>query len=92
LFEVAGTLQVGERPERAAGGDMSITDAKSAQGGETLAKRFADYLNDIDNPADIAVLVRSFELSLRARKMSPKTTKRNSDTVLTEGSPSVPPI
>jgi hypothetical protein len=42
---------------------MSITDAKSAQGGETLAKRFADYLNDIDNPADIAVLVRSFELS-----------------------------
>jgi hypothetical protein len=58
---------------------MSITDAKAGPGGETLAQRFADYLKGIEDPADVAILVRSFELSLRARSMSPKTIKSYSD-------------
>jgi len=46
---------------------MSI-DATVRETGGTLAEHFSSYLDTVTNPSDIAVLVRSFELSLRAAK------------------------
>jgi len=60
---------------------MSITDAGVDRGSRTLADRFATYLENVTSPSDIALLVRSFELSLRAANRSPKTIKSYTDTV-----------
>lgn len=60
---------------------MSTTQAKVDGSGGTLSQRFSTYLETVTNPSDIAVLVRSFELSLRAANKSPKTIKSYTDTV-----------
>ena len=60
---------------------MSITDAGVHNDNRTLADRFATYLQNVTSPSDIALLVRSFELSLRAANKSPKTIKSYTDTV-----------
>jgi site-specific recombinase XerD len=60
---------------------MSITTSRAGGSVETLANRFAAYLATADSPSDIGVLVRSFELSLRATNKSPKTIKSYTDTV-----------
>ena len=60
---------------------MSITTSRVGGGVETLANRFAAYLATTNSPTDIGVLVRSFELSLRATNKSPKTIKSYTDTV-----------
>ena len=60
---------------------MSITDAKVSKGNGTLAERFSAYLETVTSPSDIALLVRSFELSLRAANKSPKTIKSYTDSV-----------
>ncbi len=44
---------------------MSTTDAKESKSSGTLAHRFTTHLEAVTSPSDIAVLVRSFELSLR---------------------------
>ena len=60
---------------------MSITDVKVNKGTRTLADRFAEHLETVTSPSDVALLVRSFELSLRAANKSPKTIKSYTDTV-----------
>ena len=50
---------------------MTITNARVSKTRGTHAERFSEYLNAVTNPSDIAVLVRSFELSLRAANKSP---------------------
>ncbi len=60
---------------------MSITDAEVKGGSRTLADRFAAHLETVTSPSDVALLVRSFELSLRATNKSPKTIKSYTDTV-----------
>ncbi len=60
---------------------MIITDARVDKGGSTLADRFAAHLETVTSPSDVALLVRSFELSLRAANKSPKTVKSYTDTV-----------
>ncbi len=60
---------------------MSTTDERVRSVSGTLAQRFSAYLETVTSPSDIALLVRSFELSLRAANKSPKTTKSYTDTV-----------
>ncbi len=60
---------------------MSITDAEVNKGNRTLAARFAAHLGNVTNPSDVAHLVRSFELSLRAANKAPKTIKSYTNTV-----------
>jgi hypothetical protein len=61
--------------------EMMITKTGVGAKRETLAERFAAYLETAAGPADVGILVRSFELSLRAANKSPKTIKSYSDTV-----------
>jgi hypothetical protein len=63
------------------GEEMSITDAGVDQGRRTLADRFPTYLENVTCPSDVALLVRSFEPSLRAANKSPQTVKSYADTV-----------
>jgi len=63
------------------GEEMSITDAGVNKGSRTLADRFTAYLENVTSSSHIALLVRSFELSLRAANKSPKTIKSYTDTV-----------
>jgi site-specific recombinase XerD len=60
---------------------MSTTGARVSKTSETLAERFSGHLETVTNPSNIAVLVRSFELSLRAANKSPKTIKSYTDSV-----------
>ena len=60
---------------------MTTTDARVNKSGGSLAERFSAYLETVRSPSDIGVLVRSFELSLRAAAKSPKTIKSYTDTV-----------
>jgi len=60
---------------------MSTTDAKTGTSNGTFGERFSTYLEAIKNPSDIALLVRSFDLSLRAANRSPKTIKSYTETV-----------
>jgi len=54
---------------------MSTTDTRVNSSSGTLAERFSAYLQTVTSPSDIALLVRSFELSLRAANKSLKTIK-----------------
>jgi len=60
---------------------MSSTDERVRNVSGTLTQRFSACLRTVTNPSDIALLVRSFELSLRATNKSPKTVKSYTDTV-----------
>jgi len=60
---------------------MSATDERVRSVSGTLAQRFSAYQETVTSPSDIALLVRSFELSLRAANKSPKTIKSYTDTV-----------
>jgi site-specific recombinase XerD len=60
---------------------MTITSEKESQGSQTLAQRFAAYLEIATGPSDVGILVRSFGLSLRAANKSPKTIKSYTDTL-----------
>ena len=60
---------------------MSTTDERVMGVSGTLAQRFCGYLETVTSTSDIALLVRSFELSLRATNKSPKTIKSYTDTV-----------
>ena len=51
---------------------MSITEVGVNKASGTLAERFSAYVETVTTPSDIALLVRSFELSLRATNKSPK--------------------
>jgi site-specific recombinase XerD len=61
--------------------EMSVIDGQTDERGRTLAERFSTYLETVTNPSDVALLVRSFMLSLRAANKSPKTIKSYTDTV-----------
>ena len=60
---------------------MSNTTSTTAKTGRTLSQRFVDYLAAVTNATDIGVLVRSFELSLRATNKAPKTIKSYTQSV-----------
>jgi hypothetical protein len=60
---------------------MSTTEVNVGKSSGTLAQRFTAYLEMVTNPSDVALLVRSFELSLRAANKSPKTIKSYTDTL-----------
>jgi hypothetical protein len=54
---------------------MSITTSGVRDNRDTLANRFAAYLATTDSPTDIGVLVRNFDLSLRAANKSQKLSR-----------------
>ncbi len=60
---------------------MSITDVEVNKSSGTLAERFSAYLQTVTTPSNIALLVRSFERSLRAANKSPMTIKSYTDSV-----------
>jgi hypothetical protein len=60
---------------------MSVTDAQTDRRNGTLAERFSAYLETVTSPSEVALLLRSFALSLRAANKSPKTIKSYTDTV-----------
>jgi hypothetical protein len=51
--------------------DITITKASVDGKPKTLTEGFTAYLAIAIGPADVGILVRSFELSLRATKKSP---------------------
>jgi hypothetical protein len=59
---------------------MAITDTSVGEARGTLAQRFSTDQEAITSPNDMGILIRSFELSLRATNKSPKTIKSYSDT------------
>ena len=60
---------------------MSTTEAKVDKTSGTLAERFSAYPETVKGHSDIGLLVRSFELALRAANKSPKTIKSYTDSV-----------
>lgn len=54
---------------------MSTTDSQTHHGAETLRERFSAYLETATGPSDVALLLHSFELSLRATDELPKRIK-----------------
>jgi len=60
---------------------VGTIDARVRKSSGTLGERFAAHLETITSRSDIALLVRSFELSLRATNRSPKTIKSYTDSV-----------
>jgi ketosteroid isomerase-like protein len=71
---------VGDQLKVHTGGDMTATDTRVGQPRETLAQRFSAYRQAATNPSDLGILIRSFDLSLRAMNGSPKTVKSYTDT------------
>lgn len=59
---------------------MTITKTTVGETHGTLAQRFAAHQEGATSPTDLGILVRSFELSLRATNKSPKTIKSYCDT------------
>lgn len=57
------------------GDNMTVSTVQRNPGGHTLGERFSSYLASANGSSDIALLVRSFGLSLRATNKSPKTIK-----------------
>jgi hypothetical protein len=52
------------------GDEMTIISARAGDTGMTLAERFSARLEGVTSPSDIALVVRSFDLSLRAANKS----------------------